>query len=95
MVARLSALVLLLSGCAYQPEIQVLAGPRKVDMGATEGALTIQVLQRIGHSRWHCGWTHNSVINKGEPFHPEREEITFDQLPGCGPRFGGKERAVR
>lgn len=83
------AVLSLLCACAHAPEVTVLAGPRKVDLGDTEVALTIQVLQQIGESRWRCGWTHNSVIDKGRPFN-DRPEITFDQLPACGPRWGGK-----
>lgn len=87
---RFALLSLLLCSCAHKPEVTLLMGPRKVDLGDTEVALTIQVLQQIGESRWRCGWTHNSVLDKGEPFHPERPEITFDQLPACGLRWGGR-----
>jgi hypothetical protein len=87
----LATLAALLTGCSTQPEVTVLAGPRKVDLGDTEVALTIQVLQQIGESRWRCGWTHQSLPGAGEPFFPDREEIVFDQL-ACGPRWGGGER---
>ena len=80
-------LIAAVTGCTHT-EVTVLFGPRTSE-GETDLALTFQVLQQIGESRVRCGYAHSSAIDKGEPFHPEREEITFDHL-GCGLKWGGR-----
>lgn len=88
---RLAVLAaLLLSGCAYSPELTVLAGPKRIE-GDVEAGLTLMLIQRFGE-RGHgaCGWVHGSDIGHGVPFN-DKPEYVFDS-PGCGARWGGRKR---
>lgn len=86
----LLAATLLLSGCAYSPELTLLLGQKRIE-GDVEVGVTATVLQRFGE-RGHgvCGLAHASDPQHGKPFNDD-EEITFD-LKGCGGRWGGNPR---
>ncbi len=81
-------LAIVLSGCAYSPELTVLAGPKRVE-GDADFGLTLMLLQRFGE-HGACGVTHGSDVAHGEPFN-DRTEMVFDSA-GCGLRYGGKKR---
>jgi hypothetical protein len=82
------AAMLLLSGCAFQPELTVIAGPRRSE-GRDDTALTFMLLQRVGQ-HGITGCVHQSEGQHGRPFNSEPEE-TFDTC-GFGGRWGGKPR---
>ena len=87
---RWLVLALLLTGCAYQPEVTVLVGPKRIE-GQVDTGLTLSLIQRFGeHGHGACGWIHSSDIAHGTPFNDE-PEFVLDH-PGCGARWGGQRR---
>jgi hypothetical protein len=84
----LLAALAVLSGCAYTPELTVIAGPRWSE-GERDTAVTFMLVQRHGE-HIVSGCAHNSLPSRGAPFNDEYE-VTFDH---CGPgvRFGGKRK---
>lgn len=82
--------LLLLTACAYTPQVTVLLGPRDAEQD-TELAGTLMVLQPFGPRRHGvCGYAHSSEVRNGHPFN-RNEEITFDQA-ACGWQWGGRDR---
>lgn len=88
----LTIAILCVCGCAHQVEVQLLFGPRRTNVTSnTDLGATLLILQRIGESRIHCGYLHSSTLNRGRPLN-DRDEVTVDQIGGCGPRWGGRDR---
>lgn len=82
-----AALAALLSGCATSPEVTALLGPRKLNNGDQDVALTILLIQKFGlHGVTGC--IHTSEPTHGGPFRDDPED-TSDTC-GLGLRFGGK-----
>lgn len=82
---------LLLSGCAYSPEVTFLFGPKRIEGDVQDLGASITVIQRFGEKgRAVCGWDHLSDPLHGPPFNGEAE-VTGD-LGGCGFRVGGNRR---
>jgi hypothetical protein len=82
--------VLGLEGCATQPEVLFLAGPRRQNSGEQDIAALILFMQRVG-KHGACAYAHGSEPGRGPPVN-SREEQTFDQFPACGWTWGGKPR---
>lgn len=88
-ILRVSAVALALSGCATQPEITLLVGPRRQNNGAHDTAATIMLIQKVGkHAVTGC--VHQSEPKHGRPFNDEPEET--DDTCGLGGRWGGNAR---
>lgn len=85
---RAVALALLLTGCAYSPELTVLVGPKRIEDNV-EASVTLLLIQRFGE-HGACGYGHSSEPSHGYPFNDE-PEMVFDGA-GCGVRWGGKKR---
>lgn len=88
---RVLILALLLTGCA-NTQVTALVGSRyeNHDVQSHEMTLTLMVLYYFG-DRTVCGYSHQSEILAGEPFHPERAEVTADTL-SCGVVWGRGRR---
>jgi hypothetical protein len=80
---------LALCGCAHQPEVLLLFGPR-VSEGETELGAALIVLQPFGKDgHGVAGYLHDSELLNGEPINRKPDEITIDQ-PSVGVKWGGK-----
>jgi hypothetical protein len=78
---------LLLAGCATTPEVTTLLGPRYLNNGDQDVALTIMLIQRFGQ-HGVTGCVHTSEPTHGGPFRNDPED-TSDTC-GLGLRWGGK-----
>lgn len=76
---------LVLTGCAYQPEVTVTLGPKRVEH-VTEIGATLTIAQRFGR-HGVCEYNHGSDPQHGSPLN-NSEEMTWDHI-GCGARWGG------
>ena len=95
---KLIVLCLILTGCAYTPELTVFAGPRQVRIPHPTGnpsieledlSLTVLLIQKYG-KKGHgvVGCVHSSAPDRGRPFN-DRDDIQLDSC-GLGARWGGK-----
>ncbi len=84
---RLLPLCLLLAGCSTTPELTLLAGPRRMNNGERDFAVSILLLQGFG-KHGVTGCMHQSEPSNGQPFNDD-DELTFDTC-GAGLRWGGK-----
>lgn len=84
----IAAFVAALSACAYQPELAITAGARRVDGEHSPGACLI-VTQRLS-DRYDCRYIHCSDPESGQPFN-DRYDVSDDVL-GCGVSWGGAKR---
>lgn len=84
----LSALILLVTGCAYYPSMEIVGGARRVDGVMSPGACAIvrqQINERQGFYYIHC-----SDPTAGQPFNTDFD--VSDDVVGYGIKFGGGKR---
>jgi hypothetical protein len=75
---RLVLLVLLLSGCAYQPRVTVSGGARVINRGEAGLVGCLAVTQRVTQ-RTAFEWEHCSDPSRGYPL-DDRYDVSHDTL---------------